>query len=111
MMGRAYAVLETDLPAGEALIRRVAAASGDISLAKALAEAFRSRGQVLADRVLTETLEKCKLMLRNHEREAAGELLQSVAGIVDYASPQLRTDWQRTQRKSAESGMLSRLRN
>jgi len=111
MAGRAYAVLETDLPAGEAVIRRAAAASGKSFLARSLADAFRSRGQVFADRMIADTIDKCTLMLRNHDREAAGELLQSVSGIVDYASPQARTEWQRIQRKSGEGRLLSRLRS
>lgn len=112
MTGRAYAVLETDLPSGGAVIRKVAAASGKSSkLSRSLADGFRSRGQVIADRLIAETIDKCKAMLRTHDKEAVGALVQSVSGIVDYASPQVRAEWQGVQRKSGEMGLLSRLRS
>jgi hypothetical protein len=110
MIGRAYGILETDIPAGEAVIRRVAAASGNSPLARSLADSFRSRGQVFADRLVADVIDKCKLMFRNHEREAAGNLLQSVSGLIDYASPKVKADWQQNQRKSGEGSLLSRLR-
>jgi serine/threonine-protein kinase len=110
MTGRAYADLESDLPAGEAVIRRAAAASGSLSLARSLADSFRARGQVFADRLIADTIDKYALMARN-DREAAGELLQGVSGIADYASARVRTDLQHTQRKSGEAKLLSRLRS
>jgi serine/threonine-protein kinase len=111
MAGRAYAVLDSDLPAAEAVIRRVTAASGNASFAKSLANAFPSRAQLFADRLIAELVGACKKMLVDHDKEAVAERLQSVSGIVHYASPPVKADWERIQRKSSGAKLLSRLRS
>jgi serine/threonine-protein kinase len=106
MAGRAYAVLESDLPAGNEVIQRVAAASGRSAFASTLAESFQSRARTLADRIVTGVITQSQTMLRNREKEAAGELLIGAAPMVQFASPQVKTEWQRTQRKSDKGGGL-----
>lgn len=110
-VGRAYAVLDSDLSAGDMMIRRVTAASSDSSFSKSLAGTFPSRVQAFADRQVANITGKCKAMLRSHEKEAAVELLQDISGIVHYASPEVRTDWKRIQQKAAGTKLLSRLRS
>jgi serine/threonine protein kinase len=110
-LGRAYAGLEIDLPAGEAVMRRAVAASGRSPLFVPMAEAFRARGRSYADRVTGEAVRNAKILLRDHNRDAAGQALQSVAGLVDYASPEVKTDWMSTQRKSTQTSLIARLRN
>jgi serine/threonine-protein kinase len=109
-LGRAYAGLASDLPAGEEEMRRLLAASGPTPLFAAIGEAFRARSQAVADRELTDSIQKAKALLNEHNREGAGQELQSVAELVDLSSPELRTEWQNTQRKAAQTGLISRLR-
>jgi len=110
MAGRAYAALDSDPSASEAVVRRVAAASGDTSFASKLTGAFLSRAQTFADRIVSDVTNKSKDMLRNHKKDAAAELLQSVSGVVQYASQQASAEWERTLRKSSSSKPLFRTR-
>jgi hypothetical protein len=109
-LGRAYAGLESDLPAGEAVMRHAMAASANTSLFGPIGEAFHARGLTVADRVVGDALHDAKSLLRDHNREGAGQALQSVFGILDYASPDAKLDWQNTQRKASQTSLISRFR-
>jgi len=93
-IGRAYSVLEADLPAGEHTIRRVAAASGNSSFAASVAKNFRDRMRAFADRTVAGLTTKYKIMVRNGDKAGAGELARQVAGIVAYAGPQTKSTWE-----------------
>jgi serine/threonine-protein kinase len=110
-LGRAYAGLIADLPAGEAVMRRALAASGQSALFVPMGQSLRARGRALADRVVADSIQNAKNLLREHNREAAGQALQTVSGIIDYASTETRLDWQNTQRKAQQTSLISRLRN
>jgi len=110
-LGRAYAGLGTDLPAGEAVMRRALTASGHSPVFTPMADAFRARGRAHADRIVADTIQSAKNLLREHNREAAGQTLQTVSGMVDYASTETRLDWQNTQRKASQTSLIARLRN
>jgi len=110
MIGRTYAILETDLPAGTRLMRRLVAASGNSALARAVADAFRGRARALADRVVAEAMGKCKAMLRNRDKTGAGDLAQTVSEMVEFASPQVNDDWRKMVAEIAKPGLLNRLR-
>jgi hypothetical protein len=62
-----------------------------------------------ADRVIADAIQRSKLLLRDKDREASGNLLQSVSSTMDYASPELKTDYQKAQ-KLASKGTLTRFR-
>jgi hypothetical protein len=109
-VGRAYATLDSDLSAAEAVVRRVAAASGNASFAAALTGAFLARAHTFADRIIADITGRSSDMLRNNNKEAAAELLQSVSQIVPYASQQAGAEWQRTLRRSSSSKLFSRTR-
>jgi hypothetical protein len=109
-IGRAYSVLGTDLPAAMRLMRRLVAASGNSPLVGTVADAFRARAQALADRVLTESMRKCKATLRNRDKAGAVELAQSASGMVEFASSQMRVDWQKMTDEIQKSKPLGRLR-
>jgi serine/threonine-protein kinase len=109
-VGRAYAVIESDLPAGEAVMRRAVAASADSPLFAAVASAFRARGREVADRTISDAVQRSRNLIREHNREAAGQLLQSIAAVVDFGSPDLRQEWQTAQRKASQTSLISRLR-
>jgi tetratricopeptide (TPR) repeat protein len=93
-VGRAYAELETGLPAGEQTMRRVAAALGDSALAGSVAETFRGRMRAFADRAVAGLTGEYKIMMDSGDRAGAAELASQVAGIVDYAGPDARSGWE-----------------
>jgi hypothetical protein len=109
-LGRAYAGLVADLPAGEALMQRAVAATAPSSLFRPMADAFHARGLALADRVLAEAIRNAKLLLREHNREAAGQALQTASGMVDYASAEMKSEWQNTLRKASQTSLIARFR-
>jgi serine/threonine-protein kinase len=109
-LGRAYAGLGADLPAGEALMQRAVVACGNSHLILPMADAFRARGQALADRVLAEAISNAKLLLHEHNREAAEQALQTVSGVVDFASSVVQSEWQNLQRKTSQTGLVARFR-
>jgi len=106
MIGRAYAVLETDLPAGEAVMRQ-ARLSANSSFVKSVASSFRSRGRIFADRMIADAITGSKSMVKE-DKEKAGQMLQSVTSTIDFASPELKTEWQRAMKKMGKSGVTSR---
>jgi hypothetical protein len=75
-----------------------------------VAEAFRARGQALADRSIAEATRNAKSLLRERNREAAELALKTVSGIVDFASSKVRSEWQDTQRNAAQTSLIARLR-
>jgi serine/threonine-protein kinase len=109
-LGRAYAVLQSDLLAGEAVMCRAVAAAGNSSLFEPVAKAFSARGQAVADRAVGEALRCAHALLRKHDKAGAGAALHSVRGIVEYASDAVSLEWQNAQRKTMQSGLIARLR-
>ena len=109
-IGRAYTVLETDLPAGEHTIRRVAAALGNSTFAGSVAETFRGRMRVFADRTVADLTGKYKMMVRNGDKAGAGELARHVAGIVAYAGPQAKSGWDSLVNQPGKTSLNGRLR-
>jgi tetratricopeptide (TPR) repeat protein len=109
-LGRAYSGMESDFPAGEAVMRRTVAATAHSSLFGPMAEAFHARGRAYADRVTGDAIHNAKLLLRDHNREGAGQVLQTVLSLVDYASAEMKQDWQNTQRKASQTSLISRFR-
>jgi serine/threonine-protein kinase len=93
-IGRAYAELETGLPAAEQTMRRVAAALGDSVLAGSVAEALRGRMRAFADRAVASLTARYQTMMESGDREAVGELARQAAGIVDYAGPEAKLGWE-----------------
>ncbi len=109
MIGRAYSSLGVDLPAGEAVMRRAAKVSASSPVMKSVATAFHTRVRTYADRVIADAIQRSKLLLRDKDREASGNLLQSVSSTSDFASPELKTDYEKAQ-KLASKGTLTRFR-
>jgi len=109
-LGRAYAGLDTDLSACDAAIRRAVTASAQSPIFVPVAEAFRARERALADRSIGEATRNAKSLLRERNREAAEQALQTVSGIVEFASSEVRSEWQDTRRNAAQTGLIARLR-
>ena len=98
--GRAYASLETDLSAGEQYINRAAAALNHSPLAGSIAESFRARMQALADQVATGLIGKLKISVRNRNRAEAEGLANQVSGVIEFASPQVKSEWREIKHQS-----------
>jgi len=109
-IGRAYTALETDLPAGDYTIRRVAAASGNSAFAGSVAGAFRERMRAFADRAVAELTGKYKVMVRNGDKAGAGELARQVTGIVAFAGPQMKSGWESLVNQAGKTSTSGRLR-
>ena len=109
-LGRAYAALESNLSVGEAMMRRAVTAAGRSALFAPMADTFSARARAAADRVIAEAIRNATLLLRARNRVAAGLALQTVSGMVDYASSPVRSDWQNTQTKVSQTGLITRLR-
>jgi serine/threonine-protein kinase len=111
MVGRAYTVLESELPAGESTIRWVVSAFGDSTFARSAADAFHVRTQAFADRTVLDLISKGKIMLRNRDRAGAEALFKQAAGIVSYAGAHTKSDWRSFMNQAAKAGLLTRTRN
>lgn len=109
-LGRSYAALGSDMQAGEAVMRRAVAASVHTTLFVQMGEAFQARSQAFADQVVTDAIENAKNLLRDHNKDGAGQALQTVTGLIDYASEEVRAEWDTAQRKVSQTSMFSRFR-
>ncbi len=111
MVGRAYTVLETDLPAGESTIRWVVSAFGDSTFARSVADGFHARVQAFADRAIPELISKCRIKLRNRDRAGAGELVKQGSVLAGYAGTHAKSEWQSFMNQTAKAGLLTRTRS
>jgi hypothetical protein len=109
-LGRAYAGLGIDLAAGEAVMRRAVTASVHTTLFVQMGEAFHARGQAFADQVVKDAVENAKNLLRDHNKDGAGQALQSVSGIIEYATAEIKAEWDTAQRKVSQTSMFKRFR-
>ena len=106
MIGRAYAALDAELPAGVSTIRWVVAAIGDSPLSGSIADAFQKRTQSFADRTILDLMSKCKVMLRNRDRAGVGALIERASTVIEYAGPQIRSNWQSILNQTRKAGVL-----
>ena len=111
MIGRAYATLDAELPAGASTIRWVVAAIGDSPLSGSIAEAFQKRAQAFADRTIMDLTSKCKAMIRNRDRAGVGVLIERASTVIEYAGPQVKSNWQSVLNQTGKTGLLRRSRN
>jgi hypothetical protein len=111
MIGRAYTVLETELPAAQSTIKWVVSALGESTFAGSVADSLRSRMQAVADHAILEMIPKCKTVLRNRDRAGAGELVKQASGFVEYGSARAKADWQSFLNQAAKSGLLAGTRD
>jgi serine/threonine-protein kinase len=110
-LGRAYSALGSDMPAGEAVMHRAVAASVHTTLFVEMGDAYRARRQAFADQVVTEAVEAAKNLIRDHNRDGAGQALQAVSGMIEYATAEVKAEWNTAQRKASQTSMFSRLRS
>ena len=102
MAGRAYGKLASDLPAGHAMMQRVAAGAADASAPSALAGAYRAREQASADWAVREAVQRSGAMVRGRDVTAAEKLWQETDLVAVLAGPERQREW------ADHTGRLSR---
>jgi hypothetical protein len=111
MIGRAYTVLETELPAAESTIQWVASALGESTFTDSVSGTFRARMQAVADHAILELIPKCKTVLRNRDRAGVGELVKQASEVVEFGGARAKADWQSFLNQATKSGLLTRPRD
>jgi hypothetical protein len=105
-VGRAYASLQFDLPASDALLRQAQNAVFDPSLFAPLAAPFRARQQWLAEAKVSEAVRGSRNLVKERNKEGAQNLLMTVTDELGFVGPQVRQEWETARRKATESGMF-----
>jgi serine/threonine-protein kinase len=105
-IGRAYAALDFDLPASDALLRQAQSAVFDPALCVALANPFRERQQAFADGAVAEAVRGARKLVKERNKEGAERLLMTVTDALSFASPQVRGEWETAHRKATSSGLF-----
>jgi len=111
MIGRAYTVLESELPSAESTIQWVVSALGESRFTGSVADGFRARMQAVADHAILDLIPKCKTVLRNRDRAGVGELIKQASEFVEYGGTRAKSDWQNFMNQAAKSGLLARPRD
>ncbi len=109
-LGRAYAALESDIPAGELLLRQAARATANPALCRSMGELFRAHGQDFADRAVSGAIQRSKTLVKERDKIEAERQLLAVSDTLPYASRKLQTEWESARRKTTASGLIARLR-
>jgi len=109
-IGRAYAVLESDLPAGLGLLKQAAMASAETFSCSMVTQSYVARERTFADQAVAAAVEKSKNLLRDRDKDSAERALMTVSRALPFASAELKLDWQRMKKKASASTLISRLR-
>jgi serine/threonine-protein kinase len=107
-VGRAYASLQFDLPASDALLRQAQNAVFDPAPFAALASPFRAMQQRFADDAVSEAVRGSRNLVKERNKEGAESLLMTVTDELAFASPQVRGEWETARRKATGSGLFRR---
>jgi hypothetical protein len=102
MAGRAYAGLEIDPRIVEIILQRASSAAPGSAFFQSISESFHARGQVFADRVVSEAIRKSKELGRN--QAALLQLVKETAVCAQFASPVVQAEWRRIEKKAARPG-------
>jgi hypothetical protein len=109
-VGKAYAVMETDLRAADLLLKKAQSTAAGCPGMPAIASAFTAREQDVADRIIAETIVQCGKMPYIRDRAGVEALAQQVASVIDWASPASRSEWVNIQGKLSLRGIIKKLR-
>lgn len=101
-VGMAYAALDRpDVAAGWSALQAVLHAHPDSLFLSQMSRALETRRRSLADRVLTSASERARRALSAGDLDTAQEALSTGATLVEYASPEIKSEWQRMGRDAA----------
>ena len=90
-------------------MQRVAAALGESPNAAAIETAFRSREQAIADSAISEATRQCETFFRNRDKAAVDTLIHRVDSMAEFASPELKSNWQNQLKRMHKRGLLGRI--
>jgi len=91
-VGRAYAILESDLPASENTMRARVPLLAIPLLAGSLTEAFRTRSRAAADRVVSDLIGKCKRHgFAPRDKSGLRALVEQGSANIHFASPETKS--------------------
>jgi serine/threonine protein kinase len=108
VIARAYAALDAnDIASGWHGLQTALHAHAGSPLLKRALERFESRQAPIANQALSAAIEQSKAALTAGNAKLAAELLRAASPVVEYASLELRTDWQSLTKKAARAKILA----
>jgi serine/threonine protein kinase len=110
VIAKAYAALDAnDIASGWRCLQTALNADAGSPLLKQAVKKFESRQAPIANHALSSAIELSEAALTAGNATRADEVLRAASPLVEYASPELRTDWQRLTKKTARAKALARV--
>jgi serine/threonine protein kinase len=108
VIAKAYAALDAnDIASGwHSLQTALHAYAGSPLLRQAL-QRFESRQTPIANRALSAAIEQSQSALTAGNANLAAQILGAASPVLEYASPELRADWERLTKTTARARMLA----
>jgi tetratricopeptide (TPR) repeat protein len=107
-IAKAYAALDSnDIAPGWHGLQTALHANAESPLLKQAVQRFESRQTPIANQVLSSAIERAQAALADRNPKLADELLRAASPVVQYASLELRGDWQCLSKKAARAKMLA----
>jgi eukaryotic-like serine/threonine-protein kinase len=108
VIAKAYAALDAnDIASGWHSLQTALHAYAGSPLLKHALERFESRQAPIADHALSSAIEQSQAALTAGNAKLAAEVLSAASPLVEYASLELRTDWQRLTKRTARAKILA----
>jgi len=108
VIAKAYAALDAnDIASGWHSLQTALHADAGSPLLKQAVKRFESRQAPVANQALSNAIEQSKAALTAGNAKLAAEILRAVTPVVEYASLELRTDWQSLTKKAARAKLLA----
>ena len=109
-IAKAYAALDAnDIASGWHSLQTALHAYAGSPLLKRALERFESRQAPIANQALSSAIEQSRAALTAGNAPLAAEVLRAASPIVEYASLELQTDWQRLTKRTARAKILARV--
>jgi serine/threonine protein kinase len=108
MIAKAYAALDAnEIASGWHSLQTALHANAESPLLKQAVQKFESRQAPIANQTLSSAIERAQAALTTGNPKLADELLRAASPVIEYASLELRTDWQRLSKRTARAKMLA----
>jgi len=108
VIAKAYAALDAnDIASGWHNLQTALHANAESPLLKQAVQRFESRQTPIANQMLSSAIERARAALTTGNPKLADQLLRAASPASEYASLELRTDWQRLAKKTARAKMLA----
>jgi tetratricopeptide (TPR) repeat protein len=110
VIAKAYAALDAnDIASGWQCMKSALKDYAGSPLLKQALTRFESRQAPVANHALSSAIELSEAALTAGNGTRADEVLRAASSLVEYASPELRADWQRLTKKTARAKVLARV--